>query len=410
MRLSLVIILLGTSCSEYAFKNQDDGVSGSEREGFDSGEPGITLDVDVDEVFEISLDLEVNKLDVAFLLDTTGSMGATANAVADEYTGIVAELDETVGDAAYGFATFDDYNFALMGSSVDRPFILHQQITTDRMLVQDALNAVVIHSGGDIEESSMEGLYQGLTGAGYDQENDGYYNADTDVRPFISDPSDIFGGSAASTNIPSTPGAGTIGGYGFREGSLPVIVYATDAYMRDPHDGYAYPPTANRAAGRMDVIDAVESCAARLIGISTQSSLPLPQMEQLAYATGSLYAADSDGIIDDPLALTWTGSSSAFRTTVVDAIQGMLVSVSFATVTAEVTDNPWGFDTEVTPDSYSDITMGTTAMSLSFTVTVSGEVAASTEDQSFPLTLSIYGDGTTLLGTHEITVLVPASL
>jgi hypothetical protein len=54
--------------------------------------------------------------------------------------------------------------------------------------------------------------------------------------------------------------------------------------------------------------------------------------------------------------------------------------------------------------------MGTTAMSLSFTVTVSGEVAASTEDQSFPLTLSIYGDGTTLLGTHEITVLVPASL
>jgi hypothetical protein len=37
-------------------------------------------------------------------------------------------------------------------------------------------------------------------------------------------------------------------------------------------------------------------------------------------------------------------------------------------------------------------------------------VPASTIDQSFPMTLEIYGDGTTLLGTEDLTFIVPASL
>ena len=49
-------------------------------------------------------------------------------------------------------------------------------------------------------------------------------------------------------------------------------------------------------------------------------------------------------------------------------------------------------------------------MSLSFTVTVTGEVPASDEEQTYPMTLNIYGDDTTLLGSEEITVVVPASL
>jgi len=400
------IALLSVACSEYAFQKSSETISGRDTA---LDESRVEL-VPIDEVFEIPLEIAVNKIDVAFLLDTTGSMSSTASAVASEYSAIVSELDLTVADAAYGFATFDDYNFGSMGSGLDLPFILQQQVTTDEFRVQAALNAVTIHSGDDGPESCMEGLYQGLTGAGYDQTSNLAYDFGTDVLPYISDSSDAFGGTSASTHDAATPGGGSIGGYGFREGSLPVIVYATDNYMRDPDNGYATPPAANNTAGESDVRAAVDNIGARLVGIGTQSSLPVPQMEQLAYATGSLYAKDSDGIADDPLVLTWTGSSAAFRDTVVSAIEGLLVSVTFSTVTAEVTGNTWGLETEVSPESYTDVTVGGSAVDLVFTVTVTGEVPASDEERTFPMTLTIYGDETTLIGTEDFTVVVPASL
>ena len=92
------------------------------------------------------------------------------------------------------------------------------------------------------------------------------------------------------------------------------------------------------------------------------------------------------------------------------AIEAMLDNVTFANVTATVDGNIWGFTTTVSPASYSNITVGGTPVNLGFSVDVSGTVPASTVDQSYPLTLNIYGDGTTLLGTQAITVVVPASL
>ena len=130
-------------------------------------------------------------------------------------------------------------------------------------------------------------------------------------------------------------------------------------------------------------------------------------MESLANSTGFLYDESGDGVADEPLVFTWSGSSSDFRSTTVDAIEGMLENVTFDTVTAVVTGNTYGFTTDVSPASYDDITVGTDPMSLDFVVSVAGDVPASTIDQAFPLTLEIYGDGTTLLGTEDITAIVP---
>ncbi len=88
----------------------------------------------------------------------------------------------------------------------------------------------------------------------------------------------------------------------------------------------------------------------------------------------------------------------------------MLDGVTFANVTAHVVGNTYGFTTNVMPASYSNVTVGTSALALDFEVAVSGTVPASTIDQTFPLTLEIYGDGSTLLGTRDISVTVPASL
>ena len=46
---------------------------------------------------------------------------------------------------------------------------------------------------------------------------------------------------------------------------------------------------------------------------------------------------------------------------------------------------------------------------LDFTLTFRGTVAATTEDQIFVLTLNVLGDGTTLLDSKDIVVLVPGT-
>ena len=270
------------------------------------------------------------------------------------------------------------------------------------------LDATTTGGGADWAESGMEALHQALTGAGYDQNGDGVFQAGPDVLPFSLSSDNTFGGAAGEAQVPGTSGGGTIGGMGFRDGSLPVIVYATDAPLRDVDAGFGVPTSATSNAGSVEVAAQAANSGARLIGVGT-SDFPIEQMESLADSTGSMYDENEDGTADEPLVFTWTGSSVGFRSTIVDAIEGMLENVTFDTVTAVVTGNTYGFTTDVTPTSYDDVGRYGPYV-LSFVVGISGEVPASTIDQAFPLTLEIYGDGTTLLGTEDITVIVPASL
>jgi hypothetical protein len=390
-------------------------------DGDDTGSPEPT---EVHETFEYTVCLEVEQVDVAFLMDTTGSMGEVADAMADEFDDIVDALALSIPDGAYGYGTYEDYNYSTteweLGINGDLPFTLRQQITTEPAPVQAAMVAVDIGHGGwwHIEESTMEALFQALTGQGYDQNGDGELNTDTDVPPFISSAGDVFSGAEAGTQDPSTVGSGQIGGFGFRDGSLPVVVYATDATLRDPDAGYLV-PGAN-AAGSDDVINAVANLGARLIGIGVDSEYPggpvsqdaLDQMVELAYATDSLYDPLELGSATDPLVFHWTGTGTVptFQETIVDAIEGMLDGVEYETVTAEVVGLSSGFTAVVSPPSQGPVIVGSTPECLDFVVEITGSVPASTEEQSFPMTLEITGDGTTLLGTEDLTVTVPASL
>ncbi|MEC7987988.1 MAG: hypothetical protein VX278_22665 [Myxococcota bacterium] len=56
---------------------------------------------------------------------------------------------------------------------------------------------------------------------------------------------------------------------------------------------------------------------------------------------------------------------------------------------------------------YHDVAVGEGGLSLDFQVLISGEVASLSVEQVFPMTLEIYGDGSTLLGTKDVTVIVP---
>ena len=83
------------------------------------------------EVVEIEFPLvsEVQQVDVAFLIDTTGSMGTTISAMASEFDGIVEDLEASIDDGQYGAGTYDDYYYSTYGSSGDLPFVMEHQIS-----------------------------------------------------------------------------------------------------------------------------------------------------------------------------------------------------------------------------------------------------------------------------------------
>ncbi len=364
--------------------------------------------VSVEQSFEFELSVQMG--DIAFLLDTTGSMGGTISGMKSEYSGIVSALSSALPDAEYGVATFDDYAYAGYGSSAsgDRPFILQQQITSDVSQVQSSLSGISLHYGGDGPESGMEALYQALSGQGFDQDCDNSFDSGTDVRPFLSKSSDAFGGAGGQSYSASTAGGGTGGGMGFRDYALPVIVYATDNYMRDPDNGYGAPPACSNPAGKSEVVGAANHFGAYLIGISVSGSTPKSQMQALADATSSYADTDGDGAADDRLVFTWTGSSSTLRTTIVNAVSDLVESVQFSQVSLEVDGDEHGFVKSISPESYS-LSSSASGQLLDFTLDFRGAVAATDEDQVFLVTLNVVGDGTILLDTLDIYVLVPGS-
>ena len=361
-----------------------------------------------EELFEFELNVQMG--DIAFLLDTTGSMSGTISGMRTQYADIVSSLSTALPDAEYGVATFDDYPYAGYGSSSwgDKPFILQQQVTSDVGRVQTVLSGIGLHGGSDGPESGNEGLYQALTGRGYDQDCDNSYDPSTDVRPFVSSSGDAFGGVGGESYSSTWAGGGMDGGVGFRDYALPVLVYATDNYLRDPDTGYGVPPSCSNPAGSSDVVAAAAAQGAFLVGIATSSSLPLAQMNDLADRTGSYADTDGDGMADDRLVFSWSGSSAALRNTIVHAVSDLVGSVRFSEVSLEVEGDEYGFVKSISPETYT-VSGSTSGALVDFTLTFRGAVAATEEDQIFLLTLNVIGDGSILLDTLDIYVLVPGS-
>ena len=266
-----------------------------------------------------------------------------------------------------------------------------------------------LHYGGDGPESGMEALYQGMTGEGYDQNCDGNYTGNTDVRPFIASPSDPFGGTGGEAQTGGV-GGGDIGGFGFRDYALPILIYATDYDLRDPESSYGSPGGCFQDAGHTDVVNAAVDLGAYLIGIhvGNYTTTPRNQMRTLAQETGSYADTDGDGLQDDELVFQWSGSSASLRNTIVDAITALVGSVRFSEISLEVDNDPYGFVVGVSPETYalSDTASG---QSVEFTLDFLGAVAATEEDQVYNLTLNVIGDGSVLLDTMDIYVLVPGS-
>ena len=358
-------------------------------------------------------------IDIAFLIDS-GHTAHISTALTGEFMNIVEALAAMRLGVHYGYATYVDYAYSSYGyaSSGDKPFILQQQITNDIGAVHAAITGTSHHFGGDGPQSSMEALYQGLTGAGYDQNCDGMYETETDVVPFSAADEDPFSGSAGSAGIDTSDG-GSIGGFGFRPHSKPIIVYVIDNYMRDPDAGYGTPDGCPLDAGSTNVVDAASAIGATLIGIDgsgdgSGGGAADSQMEALAEATDSVADTDGDGT-DEPLVFGGWGSSSEFKDTVANAVKDLLAApthwgATFSEVTVNAGFDSAGFVTDWRPYRFDDVEMNyATPTHLRFQVTLTGTVAATVGPQHFETDLVVFGDGGTELDSRTISLTVPAS-
>ncbi len=379
---------------------------------------GVCLSVPPGDDASIELDFtaEYKMADVAFVLDTTCSMSSFANQVAASFAGIAAEVSARIPDVTFGAATFDDYNYSSgsvdMGAAPDLPWILRQQQTSNIGLVNAALGSVSIHNGSDLPESSFEALYQAAAGTGFDQNCDNTYNSSTDVLPFIAFPGDAFGGVAGEVYDPTLEGTGEIGGMGFREDVLPIIIFATDADMRDPDAGYPVPGSGScnpGAAGFSTATAALNAIGAKTIGVVVRSGGgdgPTAQMEAVAAATGTMADFDDNGI-DEPAVISW--NSGDLTNDVADVIERTVDAVVFDEVRLYAVYDANGFVSSISPEKYEDVPSGE---DMPFTIEFDGVVPSDAGDRTFPIEFALegkVGEVELILDRFVVHVLVPGA-
>jgi hypothetical protein len=401
-----------------------------------AAESELSLAVHADPMsVELELDPSPSQLDLHFNVDTTASFGGEIFALQRELTrSIIPELRARVADASFGVSRFADFPidpFGASGRNPDRPFVLLTPITDILSHVTSAVARLdaPLGNGADNPEAGGEALYQVATGAGYKLETLSLIAA--------------FDHLAAS-------GGGTLGGVGFRDHALRVVVHITDALSHTLGD-YAK-QGVNGAHGMPEAITALQQLNVHAIGICSSGSANPDyakvrnQLSQLALATGSRMAPKHGscatgigGLSINPYANTCplvfdiAADGTGLATSVVDAVAGLLDSVSFAEVHAEVGDDPLGFIQRIelsphdqasgvaspaesdrlplgkpdgVPDSYLDVTRKTR---LGFKVTLqNGRIADADVDQRFRVSIRLLGDGV-LLEERFLRVLVPAA-
>ena len=220
-----------------------------------------------DKPLEFSTDIP--SADVLFLMDTTGSMIGEIQNLQNALQTIVAPgVQAEIPDSQFGAGAWEDFPVAPYGSESgsdcglggsadpDQPFKLFQEITSDLGAVQTAVDSYSIGNapigcGDDWPESNIEALYQVATGDG------------------LSGP--------GLTNVPSNNSG--VGGVGFREGTMPIIVQITDALSHavgegNPCPGFgfdvAYAGTvAGVAHTRSQAKAALDTVCARAVGVAS---------------------------------------------------------------------------------------------------------------------------------------------
>ena len=349
----------------------------------------------------LEMSTKIPAADVAFLIDTTGSMGEEIAAVRNYFVEIAETMAGIVPDAAFGVAQYRDYGASPYGGTQDYPFRLNQQITTDRERVIEELEGLAAAGGGDFPESQFEALFQLGSGRGFDMNGDGSFQ-NTDARPFVTAPSDAFDGHVTGSFDPDAPAASTTGGIGFRNGVFRMVIHASDAAFRDPDTGWTLGNPGTQPRGKSAAIDALNALGAHVIGVASGNP-PVAPMTEIAIATGAIADRDGDGAVDDPLVYSVQSDGAGLPEAVTDAIVKMLTTSEFD-VTLGVYGDKWDFLYESSPQGVNSVHPGEM---VTFTVGLIGTISAGQEDRVYSFAVQLVGDDGTILDNQPVTIVVP---
>jgi hypothetical protein len=361
----------------------------------------------------VTYSTQIQQGDVLFLLDETGSMQGTLDDVANNFSSVAGQINALIPDLTFGVASFDDYNFGEMGEPGDLPYKKRMQQTNDLGAAQSALAALEAGGGEDWSESTVEALYQAATGFGYDQGCDGIFHPDTDVMPSSTAALNAFGAGGATNYDPTVPGTGSLGGNGFREGAVPILVYTTDATVRNALPPYgegpkgATPPAgcAQDAAAPM-LEAALADIDAKAIGVAANTTDPITAMEMIATWTDSWVDLNGDGTQQQDELMVYTSTDSTIVTQVVDAIEQFTSNVTYD-LTLTTTD-PTETIVSVTPAAY----IGVPALNtVSFTLSLAPDTASGVSmfsNSVYIVPTTLYGDGSVVLAQWDLIFTVTA--
>ena len=229
-----------------------------------------------EQIDNLDIGTRLDNGDIVFNMDTTGSMGGSISSLKESLSTIIIPflVRRRISDLGVGVSRFDDFPCDDFGGTTDLPFVLEQRISTDAREAQAAVNALAAAGGGDGPESGVEALYQLATGAGRDEPACG----GALVSAFDPDVDRVAGFAE-----------GTVGGAGFRDTSVRVIVQITDneTHARD----LAYP----YGASEEEAVDALLAIDAKVVGLAvgatggflTSPSVATGDLQRIARATGA---------------------------------------------------------------------------------------------------------------------------
>lgn len=364
----------------------------------------------------------LRQADVFFSVDTTGSFGEEIAAIQDAIdTTIVPGVRDVIVDPAFGVGRFEDFPVEPFGLPSDLPFELLQPITTNVKKIRAGVNLLPPAGGGlDTPEAGMEALYQWASGTGIPEAG---------LAPFWP---------------------GDIGGAGFREDSLPIVVQITDARSHVPKD---YTAAGLATRGSKATVAALRAIGARVIGVRSTENLgndndPRAELEDLAIATRATIPPNAKGKcrtgidgaardpVDDagrevcPLVFDVRPDGTGLADVIVDAIE-RLASLATLDISAIPVGEPEGLRGEMLPSGtdtadfiesilpeppapdgsridgevFRDVRPGST---VTFRVRARNDFVPHTSQvQLFSIDIHVLGDAVTVLDVRNVYVVVP---
>ncbi|MEB2311865.1 MAG: hypothetical protein OZ921_17080 [Sorangiineae bacterium] len=208
---------------------------------------------------DVVLTTNLNKGDIALVVDTTGSMGPAITNIQQNLTALVTDIRKDVPDARFGVLGQDDYPLSPYGVSGQHPVWLpggNSAFLSDQLSdTLAAVGALTTTGGDDFPESQVTALFRAL-----------------DNDPILWS----GGGSVAPFSLPS----GGYGGLGFRDDALAILISVTDASFHNSkyvdkttlHDAYA--PTLGVQPTVDDLVSEMNAHGAKFIGISLDNGGP----------------------------------------------------------------------------------------------------------------------------------------